>query len=453
MARWPTTERAVGARRKACTGAQRVGLLLASLLAVCGTARAQPSYAGTYRSSARDVKVEVTTWGEDCGTRPQSHTDPKQQQVVVKTQGAHLTLAFPDRAIKTDACWSENPTLRVANATAAGDRWRTECRTPTQEAKRESGVYTITASSANSLELVEESNYNWQLNESRCVAKVRITQRLTREGAPVEAEKPATTGCTPGPIARLKLRPVEARITPGERVCFTVRGTDAAGCVANPSDSELSWSLEKPGSAKATLSSACFKAAASAAEGEGRFQVVVSSGGQRASAVVIVAPLDLSDITARRGSSGEVDTEEEEHAADGTVSGIEAAVKASPLGVKIALGALLLAVVAAVTVVVLRRARPDLGQRDSSILTPMPRAPTQKKAREVPSGPQLICPTCRQGYPPGTERCPKDGTTPIPYEEFVRKAQASEVRHCHACGAKLVPGAQFCGSCGTQVRS
>ena len=434
--------------------AQLLGVLLVCAVALLhGRARAQPSVAGAYKAGPTEVHVEVSTWGSDCGTRPRSHTDNEQPKVSVRAQGDHLVLTFPDRTLRTDACWSENPTLRVAGApSATAARWRAECRTPEGEAKRERGIYTVSASAPGVLELVDESDYNWQLNESRCVAKMRTTQRLVREGTTQAPE--ASTGCTPGPLARLKLRPTEARIAPGARVCFTVRGFDAAGC-AVPRAPEVSFSLEASESARGTLSGNCFKAARGL-DGEGRFAVTASSGSVHASANLLVATNDLSDITARRDNTDEArDEDAETGESSASVFGIEAVVGRSSLGVKLLVSALLLAIVGALSWLLLQRTRRLHAARESRI-TPTPALPRRRRTTQGvqggASGPPLICPACRQGYPPGTKHCPKDGRVPIPYAEFIRQQeQAAPARTCPSCGAQLAPGATFCGACGTRV--
>lgn len=471
---------------------RRSALAAALYLAFCtvvlttrGRAEAQADLAGSYKAGSTDTKVEVSTWGEDCGPRPRSSSDNSRPAVAVKAQGTQLALTFPDRTLRTNACWSPNPAVRVVNATSSTDgvrRWRTECQTPSSDAKRERGLYTLTASSEGVLELLEESSYDWQLNESRCVAKIRVTQRIARGAAlasldaPANAAEPgpAPAGCTPGPLAKLRLRPSELRVGPGERSCFSVRGTDAAGCVVT-SVGALKWDLTKPSGASATLSGGCFKAASSAAEAEGTFRVTVSAGSLRDEAAVTVRTADLSDITAKRGGT---DSELEiDQAGDSSAIsfGIEAAVKRSSTGVKVTLCALLLSMLGGLGWFVLRSraAKPlagdvdDLGfattQHADEAARPArsgaPAAlPASKRTPGAPSSgtsEQLICPQCRHGYPAGTTRCPRDGATPMPYAEFVRQAQAeaSGPRTCTACGAQLAAGAQFCGVCGEKVRS
>lgn len=428
--------------------------------------------AGAYRASPSQLTVEVKEWGEHCGPRPQSRTDPEQPTVKVQSNGKQLTLTFPDRTLRSDACWSPNLLVKPVASSVDAGRYRLECRTPQGEAKRERGVYTISAGT-DLLELHEESDYDWQLKSSHCVAKVRMTQRLVRQGSKLEPapaapsasepeEPEAPKGCTPGALAKLRLRPASARLSPGQRVCFIVRAFDAAGCALPNAGSLVRWELQKRPATSGTLSGGCFKAAASAAEAEGRFEISVSSGSARDVSVVDVVPADLSDITARRGTAVGAPSEEPQDPGISSDFGIEAAVKRSSWGVILAGVALLLAVLATVGALLTRRGRA------SQTASPKSTAPERPPHRPEPQGgslpanltpssarEQLICPRCRRGYADGTTRCPHDGETPIPYAEFVRQAQEREQprRTCGACGAQLAPGALFCGACGAKVQA
>jgi hypothetical protein len=468
-------------RARSCTLAS---LCVATLVLVWSStqgAQAQADLGGTYRAGPQQTSVVITTWGEDCGPRPQNATDDPKASVTVKVVGQQLSLVFPDRTLRSNGCWSPNPAVRVASATATETRWRTECQTPSSDAKRERGVYTLTLSEAGVLDLLEESNYDWQLNNSRCVAKVRVTQRVARNAAaltsspPPAAAAPAATGCTPGPLARLRVRPSELRIGPGERTCLSVRGLDAAGC-ALPSLDGVKWELSAPAGARASLSGACFKAAPSAAEAEGTFRIVASRGSLRDEASITVATTDLSDITARRGGVEDAALDAEDADDRAASFGIEAAVKRSSPLVKGVLVALLLASIGALTWFVRLSSRKHTaalgtGERARDSATAMadrrdsgerPAARGSEPASAAtPSSPvsgageQLICPVCRHGYAGGTTRCPRDGATPIPYAEFVQRAQAAQAgpRTCTSCGAQLAAGAAFCGACGARVHS
>jgi hypothetical protein len=57
------------------------------------------------------IDVQVITWGEDCGPRPQSQVLQPLGPVQVKEDGAHLVLRFSDRTLRTNSCWSPNPAV------------------------------------------------------------------------------------------------------------------------------------------------------------------------------------------------------------------------------------------------------------------------------------------------------------------------------------------------------
>jgi ribosomal protein S27AE len=466
-----------------------VWLLLAAS-GITAAAQAQSgSVAGSYRAAPQRIDVQVMTWGEDCGARPTSQVIEERGNVSVKEEGAHLTLRFSDRTLKTNACWSPNPATRLVSATSANGRYRAECKTPDGDAKREIGRYTASAA-AGKIELLEESDYNWQLKSSHCVAKLRMTQTLTstrlpveppdastpvQPTAPVAAPTPAATpACVPGPAARLRLRPNDARIAPGERVCFTPRAVDAAGCNVELSDEAVSFTLVRPSGVQGTLTGGCFRAAANTALAEGVFKVVVNAVGLRAEASVRVSVPDLSDITARRGpnSSGAIGSA---GSADETAleSGVRAVASGSHgmlwLGLTIAGLASLLSIAAIAALRIARRqastaaptprrskaeleARASARQQEQGqdSLAPSPRAKPSQRPAPVATGPQRICPRCRLGYPPGTDRCASDGEALLDYEVFAKQG-ATEARHCPECGERLLADSVFCGRCGHRL--
>ncbi|HEX5659952.1 MAG TPA: zinc ribbon domain-containing protein [Polyangiales bacterium] len=448
------------------------------VLLLCASAQAQTTdWSGKYTAGVSTIKADVTTWGEDCGPRPQNSTDSSKPKVEVTARGDQLTLKFPDRALKSDGCWSPNPAVKAGKKSFADGTWRSECKTASGDAKQERGVYTINASVVDryaQLELIEESSYDWQLKQSHCVAKVRIVQRMSRGGvieepAPPPVVAPAPSACVPGALARLRLRPESARIAPGEKQCFSVRGLDAAGCTVQLEGSALSWDLKKASGATGTLSGNCFKAASRAAEAEGRFEVSVSIGGVRDKVTLDVASTDLSDIIARRSGGSDLDVSEDSEGL-GAVLGIEAAVKRGSLPVKLAVSALLLGLMGMLLAWLLRaRGKPRkrkptrvyLDEDEEEEDGHAPRhsainslAPRDDDSLQGDTGDQLICPTCRRGIPLGVSRCPNDGSTPVPYKEFAAAARDAQSgpRMCPSCGAQLAAGALFCGVCGHKVR-
>lgn len=450
-------------------------------------AEAQSGFAGTYRASPQRIEAVVTTWGEDCGPKPQSTVDNAQPSVVVTDVGSHLSLRFPDRTLRTDTCWSPNTAIKLVSSTVVNKRYQAECKTAVGDAKREQGRYVIVAS-VGQLELTEESQYDWQLKASHCVAKVKMTQTLTSGNKPlvdasvpdaalpdakvaeVVEPEPVETGCVPGAPTRLRLRPAESRIAPGDRVCFSARAFDAKGCAINVVEGKLDFRLTRPSGAEGVLVGNCFRAAGNAALAEGQFKISVSQDGLKADATITVSAPDLSDITARRGpsSSGSVG----QGAADRETvleSGIRAVASGSHgllwLGLSVAGLAAVLSIVAIVGLRVVRRraatAQPSFPepaqQRPPSVpVAPAVRVETPAIPAQPPqptgAGGQRICPQCRRGYAPGTDRCTSDGTQLVDYADFVKQAEPKAAfRHCPECGGKLAADSVFCGSCGHKV--
>jgi hypothetical protein len=462
------------------------------VLAFASSGFAAPAhFEGPYVASPARVEATVTEWGPDCGARPQSYTAKDSAHLEVREQAGQLSLLFAQRTLRTNACWSPNPTVKLVSSTSKAGQWRTECRTPQGEPRKESGRYTVTAQPGAALELMEESEYDWRLEQSHCAAKVRITQRLERRTAAnsklVGAQEPEPP-CVAGPLTRIRLRPLETKLAPGERVCFTVRGLDAEGCPGDVDPATLRWELKKQPAARGALQGACFKAADAAAESEGTFHVGVSSGDMHAEAVITVAATDLSDITARRtaasrsqpgdapGASGEIE-------GAGVKAVVEKPLRWGPIALLLALA---LALAGATSVWLLRRQRKQQSvARDGAVASkrPSPRAPAPEvsprasteasaplpaaAAKEQPpmeallpsSPPQapdprdgaLICPQCRRGYAPGSAKCTSDGTPLMLYADYVRRAKEQKQVSCGHCGAKLAAGAMFCGECGKKL--
>lgn len=444
-------------------------------LAVVGPARearAQSGYAGSYQASETTVVAEVTAWGADCGARPQSHTQRERPTVEVRDLGAQLELQFPDRTLRTNACWSQNPAVKLTRAGVSGEQWKIECATAPNDPKRETAVYTVTAESPFVLVLREESAYEWQLKDSRCIATVRTTQRLERPELATAPATPTPTaeGCTPGQLTRLRLRPNETQIEPGKRVCFTARGTDAQGCSVDLDPKALSWSLQRtPAIASGTLATNCFRAAESAAEAEGTFRVIASYQGLRDEASVVVSVPDLSDITARRSRShpNVIGQDEEAQGAGLAGAGIKAlGVRSDNLWTWLLGASALLAFMAAVTWLVWSRRSaapaPQVSPAPTRAPSPTPEPPAKDPAaRAVASGApapapaspgeQLICPQCRRGYAPGSSVCSADGTALVPYATFIKQVKETNSRTCPACGHPMSADDLFCGACGNRA--
>ena len=265
---------------------------------------------------------------------------------------------------------------------------------------------------------------------------------------------------------------------------------DAQGCAADVAMTRVRWELKKPDAARGQLGDGCFRAAASAADAEGTFRVSALHEGLRAEATVVVVAPDLSDITARRATTPSPEgtlTPNQASARGMEDAGVKtAAVKRrDPTTLWVAIGAVGLILLAAGLFVVMRvRSKAAAAQaKHAARLTPAPRDPvarppssdpsgraftpvespaaqpakaaTPAPVEKAPAGEQMICPSCRRGYPPGAERCEGDGSPLVPYSEFVRRAKEAETTStaCPGCGAKVAGGSVFCGTCGRKLTS
>ncbi|MFM2420560.1 MAG: hypothetical protein RL385_5283 [Pseudomonadota bacterium] len=404
---------------------------------------------GAYQAGQAVHRVRVGTWGEDCGPRPESRTEAGGS-ARLRRLGKALQVTLPDRTIRTDACWTPNPAVRLASAktSADGRTFRVECRTEPSDPKRENGVYALSVGVNGTLTLSDESSYDWQLKTSHCVASVSWSQTLTpgERGAGPGPQEPA---CRPGPLASLKLRPAEVRVVPGKRICFQLVGFDATGCALGAGLAAGALGAGSPDlMTHGRLSGMCFTANADATVTGTTVRVFAEANGHRADAVIRIAQPDLSGITAQSNSGDELAQTGGSGADDGVIDAGIRAVVAGTSGHPW-LAALLVCAAAGLAVIGLKRRRPSV---TASAATDRP--PPRRKASVALSGapPEtLVCPRCRHGYPPGTERCPTDGERPIPYAEYRKRVeeQARTPAICGHCGAQLAAAnAEFCGECG-----
>jgi hypothetical protein len=437
--------------------------VLSTLLLVPSAVHADGPFEGEWRRGARTVTVSVATWGADCGPRPSGRTEPAAGPVTVTQEGDHLSFSH---GRSTRSCWSENPAVRrVSNSVSAGT-WRIVCRTPPDDSRQETGTTTIRAASPDTLELRDVTEYDWTLNESHCTATETTTQTFTRVAgaAPVETPPPATTpepeptpSCTPGAAARIALRPASSEVEPGGRACLSARVVDAAGCPLR--DVVPTLLLRAPEGRAGELRGTCFEAARGA-DAEGEFTVLASAGELRAEAGIRVASVDLSDLTAGRSdrsgagggggsaSAGEAAGVAARNASSGGLPWWFAALAAG-LGLALALGAALM---------LLARRR----KRERALAEAAERAAQYAAAASVPppsppspatqppaGGAALICPSCRRGYPPGADRCARDGSALVPYATFVQQQDRQLL--CPKCGTRYPSATRFCGKDGSTL--
>jgi hypothetical protein len=428
-----------------------IALSCAATFALAGRARAEGPFEGTWREGPLSIQVAVQSWGGDCGPRPQSTSAPGGGNFEITQSGDDLTFHLR-RQRTTRGCWSENRAVRRVSSSHAAGTWRIICRTPPDDSRSETGTYTIQAIGSDQLSFRDVSAYDWQLNESRCLATITTTQSFTRVSAPPQAEEPAQEAprpaCTPGAPARLVLRPSSTDLTPGGQQCFTTRVVDAHGCAIRSPRVALSLADGSPG----TLSGHCYRAP----NDGGEARIVARAGSLRDEARVLVHAMDLSDLFARRTESGSLGNGAPPQDAEAQTA---ARVSARPVATQhdlrwpaLAVGLALLLVIGA-ALALLRRRRPakkGIAGLPGVDLTDVEVESTHGASDPGASRDDRICPTCRRGFPPsGTTTCPHDGTELVPYREFAARAGAEKV--CPTCGERYPANVKFCGKDGATL--
>ena len=436
--------------------------LLALALLVVATpslALAQGTYDGQWRPGAQHVDVSIDSWGSDCPARPTSSTTPGGAPIHITQSGDDLS--FPG-GHSTSACWSENPAVQRVSRTYSGGTWRVVCRTPPDDARSETGTYTLHATTLDSIEYREVTQYDWTLNASHCTARLTTTQTYERVGASppptttTTAPPPTTVAepaCTPGPAARVAMRPGSANIAAGERACFTARLVDANGC-AVPGGAAATYDLR---GSTGELHGGCFTASATS----GSAVVVGHVGSMSGEATVNIVSSDLSDLTAGH-STGTTPTADGGDATAGSEARVAARGEGSARGmpawaaVASILG-LVLVLFAVVGLLTRGRRKPRPVVDDSSFSSapvPPPAAPPPPvapvAAPAAATAEAKICPICRRGYASDVMVCPRDNEPLVPYAEFVqRKEQSAPNRVCPKCGTSYPSTTRFCGKDGT----
>jgi hypothetical protein len=425
-------------------------LVLALVALVPAPTSAQGTYDGQWRPGAQHVEVAIDSWGSDCPGRPQSSTTPGGAPIHITQSGDDLS--FPG-GHSTTACWSDNPAVQRVSRSYSDGTWRVVCRTPPDDARSETGTYTLHATTLDTIEYREVTQYDWTLNQSHCTARLTTTQTYERvsatpppTSAPPPTEPPAPP-CTPGAPARVAMRPGSAAVAPGGRACFTARLVDANGCAIAGAPA-ATYTLRGDGG---ELRGNCFVASSS-----GSAVVVGTVGELSGEATVTIQTTDLSDLTAGRTTS--IATGDGGDATAGSEARVASRADAAggmPTWVAVAsIAGLLLVLVAVVGLLTRGRRRPAPKPDASASIVPIapsaPVAPAPSAPVATASGEGKICPICRRGYPADATVCPKDNEPLVLYSEFVqRKEQSAPSRTCPTCGTVYPSTTRFCGKDGT----
>ncbi|MDW8245094.1 MAG: zinc ribbon domain-containing protein [Sandaracinaceae bacterium] len=413
------------------------------------SALAEGPYEGEWREGPTVFRVQIDSWGEDCGPRPQSRELPGGRMVRIRQEGDHL---FFGESRSTRNCWSENRALQVLSTSVRRGSWEILCRTPPEDPKRETGTYRVRVLGETQLELREETHYEWSLKQSKCVAMVTSVQVLERASSPVPStSNPAPSNapsngipeegaasCVAQAPARVFIRPQNAVVAVGERVCFVARIVDEKNCPLR-GGSQVSFEVEPP--SRGTMRGNCFEA-----KEVGAATIRAQGGALMAEAFVRIESASFEGLIAKGGSTnqeGELSVDLDESA------GVAAHAKSrSSAGLWLLVGVIVACAIGggAFVWLVARKKRQDMAQKDatSGMLesTAISSSPSQPAA-------SLICPLCRHGYPSSFSICPKDATPLVDYSEFLK--QQEKPKTCPRCGATYPAPTRFCVKDGTPL--
>ena len=110
-------------------------------------AQSAPSFSGTWQAGATSMDVTVESWGKDCGPQPAPMHSAGGGTVRIEQTDQVLVLHGGEHDVRSDQCWSPNPTLRKISSTAANGVWVTRCKTGKDDPREEAGTYTLKAQS------------------------------------------------------------------------------------------------------------------------------------------------------------------------------------------------------------------------------------------------------------------------------------------------------------------
>ena len=182
------------------------------------------------------VTAAVTTWGPDCGPRPQSTALPRQGQYSVGA-GGRVSAQGGAPVFEPGICRATTQQPEITERSASPTRFA--CAMPDGAARDIQGAVELralepSAEGAARFEVVSDLRYRWSLKGSVCDA--RLIERRVFSGpaasptAPASAP-PSSTCAQLGPPARLQSA-VGLRLAaaPGSRLRLAAHAVDAQGC-------------------------------------------------------------------------------------------------------------------------------------------------------------------------------------------------------------------------------
>jgi len=445
---------------------ERLWILLVAVVLFPANAWAQnqPTLSGQWSASAMHVQWSIGQWGAACGPRP-SGGGSGAGSVSVSQSGSELSISGVGRTWSTAECWEQYPGLARRSHSAGTRGWRNVCKTSDSDPRQATVVTTLSATD-DMMSFDETGQYQFVIKGQNCTASVRRTRSfhlVQRQGeAPKTQEKPPETSelptgieptstpkpvsgpcATPGPPARLEVRPARKLMRAGESFTFRASVLDQKGCtLAN----RPSWEIGAGGDAASLSANGKVTIKPEAKEAE--VKLTVSVGGQAVEVTIEVVPQDRYDaLLAQRGfnEAGESKEAAATTLASGSV-GSKSVVTQGGSDQRITFvavsGALALVVGALGLFLVQRRRKQDRARANVPFQSFPPPA----------TGLSKRCPTCGRDYFGDEQFCTEDATQLVagsgpPGPSSSPPPPTNKI--CPICGTQYPGVAEFCGKDGS----
>jgi hypothetical protein len=426
------------------------------------------SFAGPWSASPLTTAWSVGDWGDACGPKP-TGTLERGASVTIQQVSGDLVVNGLGRAYDTSSCWEPLPGLLRTSHSAGARTWRTTCKSPAGDPRQSSLVTTVSLIDDDTLAFDETGQYQFVIKGQNCTASARRSRAFRRVIAsapaptstptatsapllptatsapllptasappPEESSKSVNAACSsPGPPARIEVRPSHKLMRPGDSFAFGVQVVDARGCKLG-----IVPAFRLEPAPEGVSIAANGKVTVNDGAPDGEAQVVAAVGARSVKAALTVVSRERFDSMLAQGgfdpSGASKDAavarfESGSVGSRGTVlqddSGRKRAIFVGIVGAT----ALALGLVGLVLIGRSRRRGPGGPSevRPASRPTAAPRPPT-------------VCPTCRDEYPPEALFCPKDGNRLVPLERGTAVGPAGSV--CPVCGQGYDPGVSVC---------
>ena len=446
----------------------RALLLLSVGLSLSARARADTptTLAGQWSASSLAATWNIGDWGNACGPKPGGGSE-RGGTATIEQSGSELVISGVGHSFSTTTCWEQLLGLTRTSHTASARAWRSTCKSPPGDPRQSSLVTTVTATSNDQISFDETGQYQFVIKGQNCTASVRRSRfyrRIPPPGtaptapaggntpllpapttnaspastrAPVPVPKAAPPVCAlPGPPVRIEVRPSHKLIRSGESFDFAAAVLDAHGCRLG-----IVPAFRLDGDVAGVTVGATGKVHVDEGAAEGEVKIVAAVGARSVGVTLDVVSRERYDALLAQGGfdpSGASTDAAVARLESGSV-GSRSSVAEDDSGRR---RALFVGIVGAAAVglglvglVLVRRSRKralPVSEPDTLASPPPPGRATRG----------MVCPTCRDEFPPEEQFCPKDGNRLIPLERGAPVGPTGSV--CPVCGQGYDPGVAVC---------